>query len=242
MTSEPAEVGRPLAAGGTAPLHARPADAGPGAAHPRRVLPHAVRRTVRRGLGRAPTSPPTRTRDGRRYGAGPGRPRPSLGSRPPVVSVAGRGAGASTGPSPATTSTAASPRSRRSGLRGGRPGRGLAGAEIEWVRAEAAKHAWIRGAVVHMTVEDPVEASARSAATRRTRSSSAFAATSRTNAGVHRGCGLAAGIRLLGEAGTSVRRLRPAAPAAGAGPAGRHVSGHHDRSGSPRQATGDGPR
>ena len=33
-----------------------------------------------------------------------------------------------------------------------------AGAEIEWVRAEAAKHAWIRGAVAHVAVEDPVEA------------------------------------------------------------------------------------
>jgi L-fuconolactonase len=30
--------------------------------------------------------------------------------------------------------------------------------EIEWVRAEAAKHAWIRGAVAHVRLEDPTEA------------------------------------------------------------------------------------
>ena len=29
--------------------------------------------------------------------------------------------------------------------------------EIEWVRAEAEKHTWIRGAVAHVTLEDPVE-------------------------------------------------------------------------------------
>ncbi|NUR61820.1 MAG: amidohydrolase family protein [Catenulispora sp.] len=33
-----------------------------------------------------------------------------------------------------------------------------AGAEVEWVRTEAAKHAWIRGAVAHVTVENPVQA------------------------------------------------------------------------------------
>lgn len=77
-----------------------------------------------------------------------------------------------------------------------------AGAEIEWVRAEAGKHAWIRGAVAHVTVEDPGEAVREI----RCHAEDPFVVGVRRNVqdeapGFTENADFRGGVRLLGEAG-----------------------------------------
>jgi L-fuconolactonase len=77
-----------------------------------------------------------------------------------------------------------------------------AGAEIEWVRAEAAKHPWIRGAVAHVTVEDPMEAFREI----RRHAEDPFVVGVRRNiqdeaAGFTDNADFRGGVRLLGQAG-----------------------------------------
>lgn len=77
-----------------------------------------------------------------------------------------------------------------------------AGDEIEWVRAEAARHSWIRGAVAHVTVEDPVEAIREI----RRHAEDPFVVGVRRNiqdetAGFTENADFRGGVRLLGQAG-----------------------------------------
>lgn len=79
---------------------------------------------------------------------------------------------------------------------------GQAGAEIEWVRAEVAKHSWIRGAVAHVTIEDPVEAVREI----RRHTEDPFVVGVRRNIqdeapGFTEKAGFRSGVRLLGQAG-----------------------------------------
>jgi L-fuconolactonase len=77
-----------------------------------------------------------------------------------------------------------------------------AGAEIEWVRAEAAKHSWIRGAVAHVTIEDPAQALRDI----RRHAEDPFVVGVRRNVqdeapGFTENADFRGGVRLLGEAG-----------------------------------------
>lgn len=74
--------------------------------------------------------------------------------------------------------------------------------EIGWIRAEAGKHAWLRGAIAHVTLEDPVEA----VQAIRRHADDPFAVGVRRNIqdegpGFTEDVILRGGVRLLGQAG-----------------------------------------